>query len=70
MLTDIEIAQQAKLQPIQQVAASLGIGENCLEYYGKYKAKLSDELFDSVKDRPDGKVDFGDGNQSYSRRRR
>lgn len=56
MLTDIEIAQQAKLQPIQQVAASLGIGENCLEYYGKYKAKLSDELFDSVKDRPDGKL--------------
>ena len=45
MLTDIEIAQQAKLRPIGQVAASLNIPEEDLEYYGKYKAKISDELF-------------------------
>ena len=48
MLTDIEIAQQAKLRPIGQVAASLNIPEEDLEYYGKYKAKISDELFRSV----------------------
>lgn len=56
MLTDIEIAQQAKMLPIREVAASLGIPEDDLEYYGKYKAKLSDSLMDSVKDRPDGKL--------------
>ena len=56
MLTDIEIAQQAKLRPIGQVAASLNIPEEDLEYYGKYKAKISDELFRSVQDRSDGKL--------------
>ena len=49
MLTDIEIAQQAKMLPIREVAASLGIPEDGLEYYGKYKAKLSDSLMDGVK---------------------
>ena len=44
MLSDIEIAQQAKLQPIKDVAAKLGISEDELEFYGKYKAKLSDEI--------------------------
>lgn len=56
MLTDIEIAQQAKMLPIREVAASLGIPEDGLEYYGKYKAKLSDSLMDGVKERPDGKL--------------
>lgn len=56
MLTDIEIAQQAKLWPIGQVAASLGIPEDDLEYYGKYKAKISDAFLSSVRERPDGKL--------------
>ncbi len=56
MLTDIEIAQQAKLRPIGQVAASLGIPEDDLEYYGKYKAKISDAVLSSVRERPDGRL--------------
>ncbi len=56
MKTDIEIAQEAKLVHIREVAAKLDIKEEDLEYYGKYKAKLSDELMDQVKDRPDGKL--------------
>lgn len=56
MKTDIQIAQEAKLQHIRDVAASIGIDEEELEYYGKYKAKLSDEVWQSVKDRPDGKL--------------
>ncbi len=56
MLSDIEIAQQATLLPIKEVAAQIGITEDELEFYGKYKAKLSDELSDRVKDNPDGKL--------------
>ena len=56
MLSDIEIAQQATLLPIKEVAAQIGISEDELEFYGKYKAKLSDELSDRVKDNPDGKL--------------
>lgn len=56
MKTDIEIAQEAKMLPIKDVAASYGIGEDELELYGKYKAKLTDELWARVKDRPDGKL--------------
>lgn len=56
MLTDIEIAQQAKLENIKDVAARLGIAEDDLELYGKYKAKLSDAYIDSVKDNQDGKL--------------
>ncbi len=56
MRTDIEIAQEAALLPIKDVAASYGISEEELELYGKYKAKLSDELWDRVKDRSDGKL--------------
>ncbi len=56
MLTDIEIAQQAKLLPIKDVASNLGIDEDELEYYGKYKAKLSDELSERVANNPDGKL--------------
>ena len=56
MKTDIEIAQEAKIIPIKEVAASYGIGEDDLELYGKYKAKLTDELWEEVKDRPDGKL--------------
>ena len=56
MLTDIEIAQQSKLYNVKDVAASIGITEDDLEMYGKYKAKLSDEYMDSVKDNKDGKL--------------
>lgn len=56
MKTDIEIAQEAEMLHIRDVAAKLDITEDQLEMYGKYKAKLSDELWDSIKDRPDGKL--------------
>lgn len=56
MKTDIEIAQEAKMIPIREVAAQLDISEEELEYYGKYKAKLTDDLWEQVKDRPDGKL--------------
>ena len=56
MKTDIQIAQEATLEPIKLVAASIGIGEDDLEFYGKYKAKLSAELWDKIKDRPNGKL--------------
>ncbi len=56
MLTDIEIAQQAKLLPITQIAEKLNINEEELEPYGCYKAKLSDDLMDRLADKPDGKL--------------
>lgn len=56
MKTDIEIAQEAKMEYIAKVAETLGITEDDLELYGKYKAKLSDELMERVKDNPDGKL--------------
>ena len=56
MKTDIEIAQEATMIPIKEVAAFYGISEEDLELYGKYKAKLTDELWEEVKDRPDGKL--------------
>ncbi len=56
MLTDIQIAQQANLLPVKEVAAQIGITEDELEFYGKYKAKLSDELADRVKNNEDGKL--------------
>ena len=56
MKTDIEIAQEAELLPIREVAGQLGIEEKDLEYYGKYKAKLSDELWEEVKENKDGKL--------------
>ncbi|WP_304096769.1 formate--tetrahydrofolate ligase [Phascolarctobacterium succinatutens] len=56
MLSDIEIAQQAKMQKITDVAAKLGISEDDIELYGKYKAKLSYDLIRRVKDKKDGKL--------------
>lgn len=56
MKSDIQIAQEASMLPIQEVASSLGIREDELELYGKYKAKLSDELMEDIKDRPNGKL--------------
>lgn len=56
MKTDIQIAQEAQMKPIGQVAESIGISEDELEFYGKYKAKLSDELWDRIKDNESGKL--------------
>ena len=56
MKTDIQIAQEATLKPIKEVAASIGISEDDLELYGKYKAKISDSLINSTKNNPDGKL--------------
>lgn len=56
MKTDIEIAQEAKMQPIEEVAGKLNIKPDELELYGKYKAKISDELWERIKDNPDGKL--------------
>ena len=56
MKSDIEIAQEAELVHIKEVAEKLGINEDELEFYGKYKAKISDEFWESVKDMEDGKL--------------
>ena len=56
MKTDIQIAQEAELHPIKEVAATLGIREDDLELYGKYKAKLSSGFMNEIKDNEDGKL--------------
>ena len=56
MKTDIQIAQEAEMKHIREVAEAAGIAEDELEFYGKYKAKLSDELWERIKDREDGKL--------------
>ena len=56
MLSDIEIAQQAELKPIREVASKIGITEDELEFYGKYKAKLSDNLVNRIENNADGKL--------------
>lgn len=56
MKTDIQIAQEVQMAHIKEVAASIGIQEEDLEFYGKYKAKLSDELWEKIKDKKDGKL--------------
>lgn len=56
MKTDIQIAQEAKMVHITEVAAKLQVNEEDLELYGKYKAKLSEELWEKVKDNKDGKL--------------
>lgn len=56
MLSDIEIAQKAHMLPITEVAGKLGIGEEDIELYGRYKAKLSMDLIKRVQDKPDGKL--------------
>ncbi len=56
MKTDVEIAQEAVIEPIQKIAAKLGIDEDNLEFYGKYKAKISASYWNELKNRPDGKL--------------
>ena len=56
MKTDIEIAQEAVMEPITKVAASIGLTEDDIELYGKYKAKLSEDLWNRIKNEKDGKL--------------
>ena len=56
MKTDIEIAQEAVMEPITKVAESIGIEADDLELYGKYKAKISEEFLRKIQDRPNGKL--------------
>lgn len=56
MLTDIQIAQQTKMEPIKDVAAKVGLTEDDLEFYGKYKAKISSATIERLKDKEDGKL--------------
>ncbi len=56
MLSDIEIAQQATMKPITEIADKAGIPQDALELYGKYKAKISEEFIRSCNDKPDGKL--------------
>ena len=56
MKTDIEIAQEAEMLPIKEVAQRVGLQEDDLELYGKYKEKISNEYYESIKDNEDGKL--------------
>ena len=56
MLSDIEIAQSTTLRPIAEIAQELGIQEDELELYGKYKAKINERAFARLADKPDGKL--------------
>lgn len=56
MLTDIEIAQNSKMKNITQIAESIGISESEIEPYGHYKAKISDSVYDRLKDKKDGRL--------------
>ncbi len=56
MKTDIQIAQEAKMEHIRNIAANFGLTEDDLEFYGKYKAKISDQVWERVKESPDGKL--------------
>ena len=55
MKSDLEIAQEAKLKPIVEIAKSIGLDEDDIEFYGKYKAKIKLEVLDKLKDNPNGK---------------
>ncbi|MBQ4526563.1 MAG: formate--tetrahydrofolate ligase [Clostridia bacterium] len=56
MLTDIQIAQNAQMKHIREIASQLGLTENDIDYYGKYKAKISPEVYNKLKDEKDGKL--------------
>lgn len=56
MKTDIQIAQEAKMKPIREIASQIGLTEDDLEYYGKYKAKINLDVWERVKNNPDGKL--------------
>lgn len=56
MKTDIQIAQEAEMLPIKEIAKGIGMTEDDLEFYGKYKAKIADEFYEKIKDNKDGKL--------------
>ena len=56
MKTDVQIAQEAQMKPIVEVASQLDISDDELELYGKYKAKISPDVLERLKDRPNGKL--------------
>lgn len=56
MKTDVQIAQEAKMLPIVEVAKQIGLGEDDIELYGKYKAKISLDVYKRLADKPDGKL--------------
>ncbi len=56
MKTDIQIAQEAEIRPVSEIAAAAGIDEKYLEHYGKYKAKMDLSIYEDTKDKPDGKL--------------
>ena len=56
MMTDIEIAQKANMEPVVKIAEKIGISDDELEYYGKYKAKITPALWERVKERKNGKL--------------
>ena len=56
MMTDIQIAQNAKMKHIGEIAASLGLSENDIDYYGKYKAKILPDVYKRLADKKDGKL--------------
>ena len=56
MKTDIQIAQEAVMEPISMVAERAGIPKEDLEFYGKYKAKLSEDFWEKIKNNADGKL--------------
>ena len=55
-MTDIEIAKKTELKKITEIAKNLGISEDEIETYGKYKAKISDQLYKKMKNKEDGKL--------------
>ena len=56
MKSDIQIAQEAKMKPIKEIAEGLGLCEDDIEYYGKYKCKISLDVYNKVSDKKDGKL--------------
>ena len=56
MKSDVEIAQEAKMRPIEEIAAKIGLAPEELELYGRYKAKVALDAWQRVKERPDGKL--------------
>lgn len=56
MKSDIQIAQEAEMKPIKEIAQGLGLSEDDIEYYGKYKCKISLDVYDKVQDNKDGKL--------------
>ena len=67
MMTDIEIAQQCRMHPIADIAATAGIDESYLEQYGRYKAKIDPQLLKDRAERPDGELIPRDGHQPHPR---